>query len=79
VTGVVLNLASLGTFKYLDFLLGSFEAASGVGVAARASHPADRHQLLFVPAHLLSRRSHARRAPLYPFRPFALFVLVFPT
>src|SRR6478672_13917934 len=28
VTGVVLNLASLGTFKYLDFLLGSFEAAS---------------------------------------------------
>ena len=27
VAGVVLNLASLGTFKYLDFLLGSFEAA----------------------------------------------------
>src|SRR3954453_18059724 len=26
IAGVVLNLASLGTFKYLDFLLGSFEA-----------------------------------------------------
>ena len=32
VAGVVLNLASLGTFKYLDFLLGSFEAASGIAL-----------------------------------------------
>src|SRR3954466_10327792 len=30
IAGVILNLASLGTFKYLDFLLASFEAASGV-------------------------------------------------
>ena len=30
VAGVVLNLASLGTFKYLDFLLVSFETATGI-------------------------------------------------
>src|SRR3954451_11777819 len=30
VAGVVLNLASLGTFKYLDFLLAIVETASGI-------------------------------------------------
>src|SRR2546421_12686287 len=30
VAGVVLNLASLGTFKYLDFLLASVETAGGL-------------------------------------------------
>ena len=78
VAGVVLNLASLGTFKYLDFLLASFEARERGRAAARPYHPADRHQLLFVPAHLLPGRSHARHAPIYPFRPFALFVLLYP-
>src|SRR3954468_7554859 len=32
VAGVVLNLASLGTFKYLDFLLASVEAATGIAL-----------------------------------------------
>src|SRR5687768_13958998 len=32
VLGIVLNLASLGTFKYLDFLLTSVEAASGIAL-----------------------------------------------
>src|ERR1700728_4239634 len=32
VLGVVLNLASLGTFKYLDFLLASAEAVIGVAL-----------------------------------------------
>src|SRR6476619_3658366 len=32
VAGVVLNLASLGTFKYLDFLLASFEGLSGIAL-----------------------------------------------
>src|SRR6185437_10832890 len=30
IIGVALNLLSLGTFKYLDFLLASIEAASGM-------------------------------------------------
>ena len=30
IIGVVLNLLSLGTFKYLDFLLASIEATSGM-------------------------------------------------
>src|SRR5438270_13508356 len=30
--GVVLNLASLGMFKYLDFVISSFEAASGIAL-----------------------------------------------
>ena len=33
--GIVLNLASLGTFKYLDFFLSSLEFASGVALPAR--------------------------------------------
>ena len=78
VTGVVLNLASLGTFKYLDFLLGSFEAASGV-VLPRA-HLILPIGISFFSFQLISYLVDRMRgeAPLYPFRPFALFVLVFP-
>src|SRR5215469_7414245 len=32
VLGVILNLASLATFKYLDFLIGSAEAVAGVAL-----------------------------------------------
>src|SRR5262249_2789633 len=32
IAGVILNLASLGTFKYLDFALASIEAAIGIAL-----------------------------------------------
>jgi len=78
VAGVVLNLASLGTFKYLDFLLGSFETASGI-VFPRA-HLMLPIGISFFSFQLISYLIDRMRgdAPLYPFRPFALFVLVFP-
>src|SRR5437868_4804747 len=78
VAGVVLNLASLGTFKYLDFLLSSFETASGI-VFPRA-HLILPIGISFFSFQLISYLIDRMRenAPLYPFRPFALFVLVFP-
>src|SRR5947199_5422202 len=78
IVGIVLNLASLGTFKYLDFLLGSFEAASGI-VLPRA-HLILPIGISFFSFQLISYLVDRMRgdAPLYPFRPFALFVLVFP-
>jgi D-alanyl-lipoteichoic acid acyltransferase DltB (MBOAT superfamily) len=76
--GVVLNLASLGTFKYLDFLIGSFEAASAI-VLPRA-HLILPIGISFFSFQLISYLVDRMRgdAPLYPFRPFALFVLIFP-
>ncbi len=76
--GVMLNLASLGTFKYLDFLLGSFETLSGF-VLPRA-HFILPIGISFFSFQLISYLIDRMRgdAPLYPFRPFALFVLVFP-
>lgn len=78
VAGVVLNLASIGTFKYLDFLLASFEAASGV--ALPRAHLILPIGISFFSFQLISYLVDRMRgdAPLYPFRPFALFVLVFP-
>src|SRR5947208_2615223 len=78
VAGVVLNLASLGTFKYLDFLLASFEAASGI--ALPRAHLILPIGISFFSFQLISYLVDRMRgnAPLYPFRPFALFVLVFP-
>ena len=78
VAGVVLNLASLGTFKYLDFLLVSFEAASGI--AFPRAHLILPIGISFFSFQLISYLVDRMRgdAPLYPFRPFALFVLVFP-
>src|SRR6185369_15780615 len=76
--GVILNLASLGTFKYLDFLLASFEAASGV--ALPRAHLILPIGISFFSFQLISYLVDRMRgtAPLYPFRPFALFVLIFP-
>jgi D-alanyl-lipoteichoic acid acyltransferase DltB (MBOAT superfamily) len=78
VLGIALNLASLATFKYLDFLLASAESFTGL-VLPRA------HILLpigisFFSFQLISYLVDRLRgdAPLYPFRPFALFVLLFP-
>src|SRR3989440_7202245 len=78
IAGVVLNLASLGTFKYLDFLLTSLETASGV-VLPRA-HLILPIGISFFSFQLISYLVDRMRgnAPLYPFRPFALFALVFP-
>ena len=78
IAGVVLNLASLGTFKYLDFLLVSFEAATGV--ALPRAHLILPIGISFFSFQLISYLVDRMRgnAPLYPFRPFALFVLVFP-
>lgn len=78
IVGVALNLASLGTFKYLDFLLGSFETVSGI-VLPRA-HLILPIGISFFSFQLISYLVDRMRgeAPLYPFRPFALFVLVFP-
>ncbi|HWP15736.1 MAG TPA: MBOAT family protein, partial [Xanthobacteraceae bacterium] len=70
VAGVVLNLASLGTFKYLDFLLGSFEAASGI--ALPRAHLLLPIGISFFSFQLISYLVDRMRgnAPLYPFRPF---------
>ena len=78
VAGVILNLASLGTFKYLDFLLGSFEAATGI--ALPRAHIILPIGISFFSFQLISYLVDRMRgeAPLYPFRPFALFVLLFP-
>lgn len=78
VAGVVLNLASLGTFKYLDFLLGSFEDMSGL-VLPRA-HIILPIGISFFSFQLVSYMVDRLRgnAPIYPFRPFALFVLLYP-
>lgn len=76
--GVVMNLASLATFKYLDFLITS--------AAALIGHELPRAGLTlpigisFFSFQLISYLVDLRRqdAPIYPLRPFALFVLLFP-
>ena len=78
VLGILINLGSLATFKYLDFLINSLDAITGwhlprsglilpIGIS-------------FFSFQLISYLVDLRRgdAPLYPLRPFALFVLVFP-
>ena len=75
---VLLNLASLGTFKYLDFLLDNLGAATGI------SFP--RMDIVlpigisFFSFQLISYVIDRMRgeAPLYSFRPFALFILLYP-
>jgi alginate O-acetyltransferase complex protein AlgI len=78
VAGVVLNLASLGTFKYLDFVVASIEAATGVALPrANLVLPIGISFFSFQLISYLVDRMRAD-APIYPFRPFALFVLLFP-
>src|SRR2546423_4785283 len=78
IAGVVLNLLSLGTFKYLDLLLASLETASRI--AFPRAHLILPIGISFFSFQLISYLVDRMRgnAPLYPFRPFALFVLVFP-
>jgi D-alanyl-lipoteichoic acid acyltransferase DltB (MBOAT superfamily) len=78
VFGIILNLASLATFKYLDFLIGSAEAVAGVALPrAGLVLPIG---ISFFSFQLISYLVDRRRgdAPVYPLRPFALFVLLFP-
>jgi alginate O-acetyltransferase complex protein AlgI len=78
ILGIMLNLASLATFKYLDFLLGIVETASGLALPrARIVLPIG---ISFFSFQLISYLADRLRndAPIYPFRPFALFVLLFP-
>lgn len=78
VLGIALNLLSLGTFKYLDFLIGTLEAASGLSLPR--AHIVLPIGISFFSFQLISYLVDRLRgdAPIYPFRPFALFVLVFP-
>ena len=78
VLGIVLNLTSLATFKYLDFLVGIVEAASGL--ALPRAHIVLPIGISFFSFQLISYLVDRLRndAPIYPFRPFALFVLLFP-
>jgi D-alanyl-lipoteichoic acid acyltransferase DltB (MBOAT superfamily) len=78
VLGVMLNLASLGTFKYLDFALGSLEAMTGLSFPR--AHVVLPIGISFFSFQLISYLVDRMRgdAPVYPFRPFALFVLLFP-
>jgi alginate O-acetyltransferase complex protein AlgI len=78
VAGIILNLASLATFKYLDFLIGSAEAVAGV--ALPRAHLVLPIGISFFSFQLISYLVDRLRrdAPVYPLRPFALFVLLFP-
>jgi len=78
VFGIILNLASLGTFKYLDFLIGSAEAVAGI--ALPRAHLVLPIGISFFSFQLISYLVDRLRkdAPVYPLRPFALFVLLFP-
>lgn len=78
IVAVVLNLASLATFKYLDFLIATVQAVIEV--------PLPKAQIVlpigisFFSFQLISYSVDRYRghAPIYPFRPFALFVMLFP-
>jgi alginate O-acetyltransferase complex protein AlgI len=78
VAGVVLNLLSLAVFKYLDFLLGSVSTVLGVSLPLPSVIlPIG---ISFFSFQLISYLVDRMRgdAPIYPFRPFALFVLLYP-
>jgi D-alanyl-lipoteichoic acid acyltransferase DltB (MBOAT superfamily) len=76
--GIALNLASLATFKYLDFLLASAESL--IGAALPRAHVVLPIGISFFSFQLISYLVDRLRgeAPVYPLRPFALFVLLFP-
>ncbi len=76
--GIVLNLGSLATFKYLDFLFASAEWLTGL--AMPRAHILLPIGISFFSFQLISYLVDRLRgeAPVYPLRPFALFVLLFP-
>jgi alginate O-acetyltransferase complex protein AlgI len=78
IIGVILNLLSLATFKYLDFVLASIESVSGFTLPR--AHIILPIGISFFSFQLISYLVDRMRghAPIYPFRPFALFVLLYP-
>jgi alginate O-acetyltransferase complex protein AlgI len=76
--GILLNLASLATFKYVDFIISLIEAA--VGFQLPRANVVLPIGISFFSFQLISYLVDRLRgdAPIYPFRVFALFVLVFP-
>jgi len=78
IVGVALNLLSLGTFKYLDFILGSAETT--IGIVLPRAHLVLPIGISFFSFQLISYLVDRMRgeAPIYPLRPFALFVLLYP-
>ena len=75
---MTLNLLSLGTFKYLDFLLASTETAIGILLPrAQIILPIGISFFSFQLISYLVDRMRGQ-APIYPFRSFALFVLLYP-
>jgi alginate O-acetyltransferase complex protein AlgI len=78
VTGVALNLLSLGTFKYLDFVLSIVGSAFSVKLPQPSIIlPIGISFFTFQLISYLVDRMRGQ-APIYPFRPFALFVLLYP-
>jgi alginate O-acetyltransferase complex protein AlgI len=78
VAGVAINLFSLGIFKYSDFVISTVDTATGVALPrANIILPIGISFFTFqLISYLVDRmRGHA---PVYPFRPFALFVLLYP-
>ena len=76
--GIILNLASLATFKYLDFLIGSAEALTGIALPRAAIVlPIGISFFSFQLISYLIDRIRGE-APMYRLREFALFVMVFP-
>ena len=76
--GIALNLLSLATFKYLDFIIAILHTITGVDLPhANLILPIG---ISFFSFQLISYLIDRLRgdAPIYPFRPFALFVLLFP-
>jgi len=78
IVGVVVNLLSLGTFKYLDFILGSAETT--IGITLPRAHLILPIGISFFSFQLISYLVDRMRgeAPIYPLRTFALFVLLYP-
>jgi alginate O-acetyltransferase complex protein AlgI len=78
ILGIVLNLSSLATFKYLDFLVGSVEAV--IGTSLPRTHLVLPIGISFFSFQLISYLVDRMRkdAPIYDLRPFSLFVLLFP-
>lgn len=78
IVGITLNLASLAIFKYLDFLIESFDALTGATLPrANVLLPIG---ISFFSFQLISYLVDRMRtdAPIYRLRQFALFVLLFP-
>jgi D-alanyl-lipoteichoic acid acyltransferase DltB (MBOAT superfamily) len=76
--GVLLNLASLGTFKYLNFALATIGAVAGISLPPmNIVLPIGISFFSFQLVSYLVDRMRGE-APLYPLRSFALFVLLYP-